>query len=407
MKTKASTNLPTNFGEFLVNVYAAENGQEALAIISGTIKKNEKVAVRVHSSCLTGEVLGSLKCDCKSQLDYGLKYISENGGVVVYLPQEGRGIGLTNKIKAYSLQEQGYDTVDANRELGLADDARTYNDAVEILSELGINKVQLITNNPSKVSSLIDLGVDVCERIPLPLISNPHSVDYLETKRKRMGHLYHEIDETQHTKTSSITLSERPVVHLNFVLNGEGKIASESGKALPLSCQQDRQRVHELREVYSAVAVGARTWRMDQPQLTARKEFLGREPRRQPSRVIFAGNQKCTFTQGIRQTFVIGSKQKKSEAIHIRAEDHSLVKSLSSLYQHGVDSILVEGGLTLLRSFIRERAFDKLTIFVRASNKEKARSSIASALPEIAGLNIECESLGEGFLFSTGKFPFS
>jgi 3,4-dihydroxy 2-butanone 4-phosphate synthase/GTP cyclohydrolase II len=189
MKKEASTNLPTRFGDFLVNIYTAEGGQECLAIIAGRINTEAKVAVRVHSACLTAEVLSSLKCDCKSQLDYALNYISEAGGVVLYLPQEGRGVGLINKIRAYSLQEKGYDTVDANRALGLPDDARTYNDAAAILSDLGINKVRLITNNPSKVSALMALGIDVCERIPLPLMSNKHSTDYLETKRKRMGHL--------------------------------------------------------------------------------------------------------------------------------------------------------------------------------------------------------------------------
>ena len=189
MKKEASTNLPTRFGDFLVNIYTAEGGQECLAIIAGRINTEAKVAVRVHSACLTAEVLSSLKCDCKSQLDYALNYISEAGGVVLYLPQEGRGVGLINKIRAYSLQEKGYDTVDANRALGLPDDARTYNDAAAILSDLGINKVRLITNNPSKVSALMALGIDVCERIPLPLMANKHSTDYLETKRKRMGHL--------------------------------------------------------------------------------------------------------------------------------------------------------------------------------------------------------------------------
>jgi GTP cyclohydrolase II len=196
MKTEASTILPTEHGNFLVKIYPSENAQESLAIISGTINPDESIAVRVHSSCITGEVLGSLKCDCKPQLDYALKYISEHGGVVIYLSQEGRGIGLTNKIKAYALQEQGYDTVDANRELGLADDARTYDDASEILSDLGINKIRLITNNPKKISSLTELGIEVCERIPLPLMPNPHSADYLETKRNRMGHLYESTDMT-------------------------------------------------------------------------------------------------------------------------------------------------------------------------------------------------------------------
>ena len=410
MKKEASTNLPTRFGNFLVNIYTAEGGQECLAIIAGRINTEAKVAVRVHSACLTAEVLSSLKCDCKSQLDYALNYISEVGGVVLYLPQEGRSIGLINKIRAYSLQEKGYDTVDANRALGLPDDARTYNGAAAILSDLGINKVRLITNNPSKVSALIALGIDVCERIPLPLMPNKHSTDYLETKRKRMGHLHDALDpkdqpEILNSGNLKNGARDMPLVHLNFALNCEGKTASDSGQALPLSCHHDWQRVHELREQYSAVVVGARTWRLDQPQLTARKEFLGREPRRQPDRVIFAGKKECTFIQDSRRTFIIGNGPDQHGGMHIKTTSHSLAEPLRTLYQYGVDTILVEGGLTLLRSFFRERYVDKLTIFVNAVAQEQASSSIALALPEISQSNMQCHRLGDGFLFSSSESP--
>jgi len=150
----------------------------------------EPVPVRVHSECLTSEVLGSLKCDCRAQLDRALDYISIQGrGVLVYLRQEGRGIGLGNKIRAYALQAQGHDTYEANRLLGFADDLRRYDVAAEMLRLLGVAAVDLVTNNPLKVSGLTEAGVVVRRRIPLPSPSNPHSVGYLRTKRERTGHL--------------------------------------------------------------------------------------------------------------------------------------------------------------------------------------------------------------------------
>lgn len=147
------------------------------------------VPVRVHDECLTSEVLGSLKCDCREQLDHSLRYIRDNApGVVIYLRQEGRGIGLANKIAAYALQEQGHDTVDANRLLGLPDDARRYEAAAGILSDLGVRSVQLMTNNPRKITKLRELGVEVTARIPVLIAANAHNAGYLAAKVERMGH---------------------------------------------------------------------------------------------------------------------------------------------------------------------------------------------------------------------------
>jgi GTP cyclohydrolase II len=149
----------------------------------------EPVLVRVHSECWTGEVLRSHKCDCRDQLDHALRAIAEAGrGVVVYLRQEGRGIGLGNKIRAYALQEQGHDTVDANRILGFADDARTYDVAAAMLDDLGVTRVALLTNNPKKVDGLRAHGVEVAERVPCAIAPNEHNADYLAVKAKRMGH---------------------------------------------------------------------------------------------------------------------------------------------------------------------------------------------------------------------------
>ena len=185
----AHTKLPTEFGEFDVRVFK-EDDKEHLAISCGDVSGAENITVRVHSECLTSEVLGSLKCDCKAQLDLALKTIAAEGrGVVFYLRQEGRGIGLGNKIRAYSLQEQGADTVDANRLLGLEDDTRSYQVAADMLEALGIESVRLMTNNPEKVSGLESFGVNVVERVDAVAGVNHINREYLVTKTRRMGHL--------------------------------------------------------------------------------------------------------------------------------------------------------------------------------------------------------------------------
>ena len=186
----AQTRLPTAYGVFNVRVYLDDHGKEHLAISVGNLESTTNLPVRIHSECLTSEVLGSLKCDCKQQLDTALSYIQSGGlGLVLYLRQEGRGIGLGNKIRAYALQEQGHDTVDANSLLGLPSDARTYEAAAAMLRQLKILSIRLMTNNPSKIEALQKLGIDVNERIPLIIAANQYAASYLETKRARMGHL--------------------------------------------------------------------------------------------------------------------------------------------------------------------------------------------------------------------------
>jgi GTP cyclohydrolase II len=165
-----------------------ETGKEHLAIVAGPLDGRKRIDVRIHSECLTGEVLGSLKCDCRQQLESALRHIGEHGGIVLYLRQEGRGIGLINKLKAYALQERGHDTVEANHLLGFADDLRGYGAAVEMLRFFGISKVRLLTNNPAKIRALQDAGIDV-RREPHQQASNPHNVHYLHTKAEKSGHL--------------------------------------------------------------------------------------------------------------------------------------------------------------------------------------------------------------------------
>jgi GTP cyclohydrolase II len=190
----ATTTLPTRHGDFQTHVFRSEEENEHLApdhvaLVFGDVHGKTAVPVRVHSECITSEVFGSLKCDCKQQLEAAMAEIARRGaGAILYLRQEGRGIGLANKIKAYALQSDGHDTVDANRLLGLPDDARDYSVARDMLAELGIKSIKLMTNNPDKVEKLRALGIEVAGRLPVVVAANPHSLGYLEAKRLRMAH---------------------------------------------------------------------------------------------------------------------------------------------------------------------------------------------------------------------------
>jgi 3,4-dihydroxy 2-butanone 4-phosphate synthase/GTP cyclohydrolase II len=171
-------------------VYDTPEHKEHVALILGAIDDGEPVLVRAHSECLTGDVFGSSRCDCGEQLADSLRFLQEQGrGVLLYLRQEGRGIGLANKISAYALQEQGLDTVEANLALGLPEDMRNYRVAAEMLLDLGVRRARLVTNNPAKVEGLERYGVEVVERIPLGISPNPSNLEYLRTKREKMGHL--------------------------------------------------------------------------------------------------------------------------------------------------------------------------------------------------------------------------
>lgn len=183
--------LPTQFGDFRIFGFAnAPDGKEHVAIVRGDVAGGLDVPTRLHSECLTGDVLGSLRCDCREQLELSLRNIgAQPRGVVLYLRQEGRGIGLVNKIRAYGLQEQGLDTVDANRALGFQDDERDFGTAAAMLHALGVGSVALMTNNPDKVRQLERGGVVVARRVPHEIAPGAHNRHYLETKARRSGHL--------------------------------------------------------------------------------------------------------------------------------------------------------------------------------------------------------------------------
>ncbi len=191
LKHVAHADLPSRWGNFTIHGFTGNGPQEeAVALVRGNLKGKIAPLVRVHSQCLTGDVLNSLRCDCRAQLELSLKKIGEApSGVLLYLPQEGRGIGLMNKLRAYQLQDQGMDTVEANEALGFASDAREYEFPAEILKALGAKKIRLLSNNPEKVRQLEESGVTVVQRVPCQPRVSKISRKYLETKKSKMGHL--------------------------------------------------------------------------------------------------------------------------------------------------------------------------------------------------------------------------
>ena len=187
----ASCKLPTAFGEFIMHGFEDTNtGQEHIALVMGSIADEDSVLCRVHSECLTGDCLFSMRCDCGAQLDYAMRKISEEGqGVILYLRQEGRGIGLINKIRAYQLQDRGADTVEANERLGFDADLRDYTMTKAMFLHLRVDKISLMTNNPLKVQALTKLGIEIQERLPIETVQNDHNARYLATKAGKLGHL--------------------------------------------------------------------------------------------------------------------------------------------------------------------------------------------------------------------------
>lgn len=190
IKREIGVELPTTFGDFELIAFKQTNTDEIhLALIKGTWAPDEPVMVRVHSSCVTGDIFGSCRCDCGSQLQHAMRMVEEEGkGVILYMNQEGRGIGLINKLKAYKLQEEGMDTVQANLALGLPMDSRDYGVGAQILRDLGVSKIRLISNNPQKRVGLLGYGLEIVEQLPIEIASNPHNEKYLRTKRDKMGH---------------------------------------------------------------------------------------------------------------------------------------------------------------------------------------------------------------------------
>ncbi len=191
IREHGKVSLPSKYGDFELSAYSAnsEDPMPHLVLKSRTINRDEAVNVRIHSECITGDLFGSLRCECGDQLAMAMKYIKKNGGIVIYLRQEGRGIGIINKIKAYVEQDKGYDTAQANLRLGFHEDGRKYDVAIQILKHLQIEKINLLTNNPDKLRAFNNTGITVEKRVPIEITPNDINGDYLKTKKDVFGHL--------------------------------------------------------------------------------------------------------------------------------------------------------------------------------------------------------------------------
>src|SRR5947208_4928831 len=243
--SRADASLPTRWGDFRISVFRFD-GTEVVALTRGEVDDGEPVLVRLHSECLTGDVLGSLRCDCGDQLRASLAMIgAADRGVLLYLDHEGRGIGLFDKVRAYGLQDGGLDTVDANVELGLPIDARDYSAAASVLQELGIRSVRLMTNNPAKILGLEMHGVDVIERIPIQTLPNEVNAPYLHAKASRMGHLLDGLPDPRRLDAATIP-DHRPLVTVHYAQTIDGPIASRTGDARWVSGEPSLPPPHEL-----------------------------------------------------------------------------------------------------------------------------------------------------------------
>ncbi|MDN5212020.1 GTP cyclohydrolase II [Fulvivirgaceae bacterium BMA12] len=195
MKSLVKSKLPTKRGPFEMYAYKSEFYHfPHIALVNGPVNRDTIQTVRIHSECMTGDVFGSMRCECGEQLDFAMNWFGEKGGILIYLRQEGRGIGLVNKMHSYNLQDQGYNTREANEMLGFHQDARDYKEAIKILKDLGVYKIRLMTNNPKKIMGFQDSGIQVVERIPIEMEPRVENINYLKTKKWEMGHIFDSLD---------------------------------------------------------------------------------------------------------------------------------------------------------------------------------------------------------------------
>ena len=397
----AETSIPTKFGSFQLHLFRDDANRDHLAFVLGDVVGKDNVLTRVHSECFTGEVLGSLRCDCANQLEIALDSIARAGsGALVYLRQEGRGIGLLDKLRAYNLQDLGHDTVDANLLLGHAADERTYHVAAQILRDLQIQSIELLTNNPSKVNGLRDLGIKIRSRTGLLAARYPENNHYLETKARRMGH-YIELEglatregETRHNGAKPTTqglvddvtrrsqrfkeIHGRPFVTLSYAQSLDGCLSARSGETLALSGPEALVLTHRLRAAHDAILVGIGTVLSDDPQLTVRR-VAGRNP--QP--VVLDSQlripQDCKLVRGgagrlkvavVETSDASRREQLESSGIHVISISSTpdgmvdITKVLGRLAELGIGSVMVEGGVRVIRSFLEARLVDFLVVTV-------------------------------------------
>jgi GTP cyclohydrolase II len=388
VKEAARVPIPTAFGEFDARAFEVSSGDVYLALVRGRVQGARGVLTRLHSECLTGDALGSRRCDCGQQLDSALRAIAAEGtGVLLYATgQEGRGIGLINKLRAYVEQDRGADTVEANLRLGLPVDARSYQDAASVLRSLGVGSVRLLTNNPRKVRGIKEAGIEVDRVEPLPTAASLRNVAYLEAKRRRMGHTHpggttlDRVTEAPPDVTSLLGEVKphpwRPYVVLKYAQSLDGRIATSTGDSRWISGESERVASHALRAACDAVMVGVGTVVRDDCRLTVRMV-----PGPSPVRVVLDSTLRIPLTAAIldpEAATVILTTERSSPirrqallARHVAvrvtdsgADGVDLPSALRVLRSMGIRSLLVEGGAGLITSVLAGGLVDRVIVGV-------------------------------------------
>jgi 3,4-dihydroxy 2-butanone 4-phosphate synthase/GTP cyclohydrolase II len=390
---KTCARVPTAEGEFQLCLYVSErDAKEHLVLIIGEVAGQQDVIVRVHSECFTGDVLGSLRCDCGDQLHQAMRQIAEEGrGVLIYLRQEGRGIGILDKLRAYNLQDMGYDTVEANLMLGHKADERDYTAAAFILKDLDVRSVRLLTNNPLKIESLQTLGIEIVGRQPLQPSITAENAAYLTAKVQRMRHLLHldpalgGVAQYQHSpETLSMRAldhrrrTRRPFVTLTYAQSLDGCIAATGDQPLALSGRPALTLTHRLRAAHDVILIGIGTVLADNPLLNVRL-VDGKDP--QPvvvdSQLRFpleanllhhhslqpwiATSEQADDTRQ-RQLEAAGARVMRLPAMASGLVDLSAL--LHRLGEWGINSVMVEGGARIITSFLTRQLVDHLVVTV-------------------------------------------
>ena len=379
--------LPTPAGEFDARAFAGASGAVHLVLVKGDLGDGRGVLTRLHSECLTGDALGSLRCDCGVQLRSALRTIGAEGrGVLVYATgHEGRGIGLLNKLRAYVLQDDGLDTVEANRHLGFPPDVRDYGEAAACLDALGVRSVRLLTNNPDKERSLRRAGIGVDEVIGLPTAPHARNLGYLRAKERRMGHaepggagVAEELPQALDVSAllGAVAAREsRPYVVLKYAQTLDGRIATRTGDSKWISGEAERRASHGLRAACDAVLVGIGTVMADDPLLTVRL-VPGPSPLlvvldttlRVPSGANVLGDDAVTLLVTTDRSSAERRRELEGRGVGVRvvaAEPPwgvDLAAALALLRESGVRSLLVEGGAAVITSFLRRRLVDRVVV---------------------------------------------
>jgi GTP cyclohydrolase II len=384
----AAVPIPTPFGLFQVRAFESGTGLVYLALVRGTVPNGGPTLTRLHSECLTGDVLGSLRCDCGVQLRTALRTIAAEGsGILLYLTgQEGRGIGLVNKLRSYLEQDRGADTVDANLRLGLAVDARDYSEAAQVLAQLGVRSVRLLSNNPGKAAALERAGITVAGLQPLATAAHIRNREYLNTKRRRLGHRPLTGLPPAEAPVAPVEVGpllgrvrprpDRPYVLVKYAQTLDGRIATATGDSKWISGEAERRVSHALRSACDAVLVGAATVESDDPHLTVRMV-----PGASPLRVVLDSTIRTRLDahvfSGEAATMVITTTAADPAGVAaLRAAGVAVAVARSGpggvdigdalrlLRAAGVASLLVEGGSRVITSMLHSGATDRLVVSI-------------------------------------------